>query len=390
MRKNYIDSAIGYVQLKREDNKCIVKCEMCPEHKVRTRNYEQIMVVDEEKENIESVKCLGCAASEGGCKHALAFLMWVHDRSTQPASTAVECYWRKPTLSKVGTSLSYITTTDFGAIIPTQTASASTDFLQDFIQEAKEHGAQCQLLKYFDDANQEITSLGLHNLLHLFQKSGQNSYENFLLYAKERMTDELCQKIAYDTKNQSSNSAWFELRYGRITASKIYDAVHTKATDGSFVNTVIGAHKVVQTKAMKRGLLLESAVVKAVEKKVGRKIKQTGLILNRSYPEFGATPDGIADDCVIEIKCPSSNRSYHQYILKNGSISQKYNAQIQLQMFFLNMRKALFCVADPEFEKNNNVTILEVSYDSVFLNNLLEKARKFWKNVIFDRLLKAV
>ncbi|CAG9765863.1 unnamed protein product [Ceutorhynchus assimilis] len=33
--EQYGDSAIGYIQLKRESSKCIVKCKICPEHKVR-------------------------------------------------------------------------------------------------------------------------------------------------------------------------------------------------------------------------------------------------------------------------------------------------------------------------------------------------------------------
>lgn len=36
------------------------------------------------------------------CKHAVAFLFWLHRRSEEPSVTATTCYWKKSALSKVG------------------------------------------------------------------------------------------------------------------------------------------------------------------------------------------------------------------------------------------------------------------------------------------------
>lgn len=389
MRRNYIESAVGYVQVKRSGNECTVKCQICPEHRVKAKNYKVEMIVDEDTEVIQSVKCLDCSASEGGCKHALAFLMWVHQKSIEPAPTAVECYWKKPKLSGVGTTIPFITTSDFGLVEHVDNLDAD-NFLQEFCNEGKNAGAMCQLLKHLNSTlHQDAASLGLHRLLHSFRASGQNTYEEFLLYAETQMTDELCDNIAKETKRQSICDLWFELRYGRLTASKLYTAAHCKKTDGAFINSVIGASKIFQTEAMKRGMYLEDAVRKVVQKKIGKPIKQTGLILSKQYPELGASPDGIVDDCVVEIKCPSSSKSMDQYLLKNGNISCKCNAQIQFQMFLLQLKKGLFCVADPSFETNKIVTILEVQFDELFLTDILQKARQFWKSAIFDKLLKS-
>lgn len=49
----------------------------------------------------------------GGCKHALAFLMWMHRRTEEPSPTEVTSYWKKPRLSSVGTSLKFITASGF-------------------------------------------------------------------------------------------------------------------------------------------------------------------------------------------------------------------------------------------------------------------------------------
>ncbi|GBP16408.1 hypothetical protein EVAR_9989_1 [Eumeta japonica] len=72
-RESYGDDAVGYVQLKRESNICTVKCRVCPEHKVRSKPYTVTIIVDEKNSVIISSQCHDCAASAGGCKHAVAF-----------------------------------------------------------------------------------------------------------------------------------------------------------------------------------------------------------------------------------------------------------------------------------------------------------------------------
>lgn len=46
----------------------------------------------------------------GGCKHAIAFLMWCNRRFESPSPTEVECYWKKSVLSAVGNTNKFITT----------------------------------------------------------------------------------------------------------------------------------------------------------------------------------------------------------------------------------------------------------------------------------------
>ncbi|GBP54758.1 hypothetical protein EVAR_90042_1 [Eumeta japonica] len=99
-RASYGDDAVSYVQLKRDSKCCTVKCKICPEHKVHAKLYGCTLVVDEENEVVLSVQCEDCVASQGGCKHAIAFLMWLHRRSEEPSCTSVECYWKKSKLSE--------------------------------------------------------------------------------------------------------------------------------------------------------------------------------------------------------------------------------------------------------------------------------------------------
>ncbi|RVE52513.1 hypothetical protein evm_002907 [Chilo suppressalis] len=83
-RASYGDDAISYVQLKRDDKLCTVKCKICPEHKVHAKLYGCTLVVDEEEDIIISIQAI-LRGFKGCCKHAIAFLMWVHRRSEEPS-----------------------------------------------------------------------------------------------------------------------------------------------------------------------------------------------------------------------------------------------------------------------------------------------------------------
>lgn len=110
------------------------------------------------------------------------------------------------------------------------------------------------------------------------------------------MTDQICKSIEISTRGQDS-SLWFHLKFGRITASKLFDLSKCKTPDGSLVNSVLG-FKTKSTEAMARGLRLEERVV-AVLKKFYPNVKRCGLFLNPDYPAFGASPDAINETTVF-------------------------------------------------------------------------------------------
>lgn len=51
-RDDYVESAVGFVQLKRAGAICTVKCRVLPEHKVRTQPYIVLAVIDEDANNL--------------------------------------------------------------------------------------------------------------------------------------------------------------------------------------------------------------------------------------------------------------------------------------------------------------------------------------------------
>lgn len=50
---------------------CTVKSNICPENKIRSKPHNITMRVNERDDEIISCMCHDCAASAGGCKHAV-------------------------------------------------------------------------------------------------------------------------------------------------------------------------------------------------------------------------------------------------------------------------------------------------------------------------------
>uniref|UniRef100_A0A8D9E9N4 YqaJ viral recombinase domain-containing protein n=1 Tax=Cacopsylla melanoneura TaxID=428564 RepID=A0A8D9E9N4_9HEMI len=180
---------------------------------------------------------------------------------------------------------------------------------------------------------------------------------------------------------------WRDMRYGRIKASKLYEASRCSTTEGSLVNVILGASKVKNNVAMERGIRLEKDVLKEVERKLRTKINRSGLILMPENPIFGASPDGISENAVFEVKCPVSEKSFKTYFNDDETMpADKYLAQIMLQMYMCNKDLGFFCVARPCFEKSKDILILKVVYNEAWLQSVMIKAKEFWISSLFPKL----
>ncbi|XP_011701495.1 PREDICTED: uncharacterized protein LOC105458122 [Wasmannia auropunctata] len=392
-RQNYGDSAIGYVCLKRENTICTVKAKVCPEHRVRNKAYSVTLTVNEETESIINVECHDCAASSGGCKHAIAFLMWTHRRSEEPSPTDVQCYWKKPVLAKVGTAKQFIEAKD---LLKTSTSvepgNISSDehpsFLQTILHIAKTKNLDSQLSRHhYVTSERHITLISLHFLMIDFVKERKSLADEFMLFAQSRMSEAICEEVNRRTIDQSDNSLWYELRYGRITASKLYECAHCQTPDGTLVNGIIGASKLFYSAQMERGKRLENEVLHVLQNKTGLECYKCGLLLSPMFPVLGASPDAIGDNFIVEIKCPSSDKTFKKFLPSEDTISQKCKAQMQLQMFMAKRKKGLFCVAHPDFESSKNITCLWMDFDEKYTASIIEEVILFWKNHIFPKLL---
>ncbi|KAJ8878837.1 hypothetical protein PR048_019426 [Dryococelus australis] len=201
-REDYDDDAVEYV----------------PEKYARSIEFPRnaivsVWSVDTAIETVSSVTCEDRPASQGGCKHGVAFLMWVHRRREEPSPTLVECYWNKSVLSSVGSSIKFVYATELG-----NKPNPPTEVPELFLQ--------------------------------FFSKTKDSDF---------------CCLVVKNTVLQSKSSSCHELQYGRITASKLYEVVHCSSFDGSLVEKILGV-KNITTTAMKRVSALEPIVLLELRK----------------------------------------------------------------------------------------------------------------------------
>jgi len=203
------------------------------------------------------------------------------------------------------------------------------------------------------------------------------------------MTEEACHLAFAETKEQTNSRYWSFLRYGRVTASNLYAVAHSKIESGGVLKEMIlGASTLKLTEAMSRGQNLEQSVVKIVEKKMNVQIDKVGIKLSPDLPEFGASPDGLTNEFVVEVKCPRNSKTFSNYV-RNGCITPKFMAQVQLQMKMCGKSRALFCVAHTDFESSKEVTVLHINFDASLIDELISTARQYWENHIFPVLISA-
>ncbi|XP_046408102.1 uncharacterized protein LOC124172687 [Ischnura elegans] len=385
-RENYGDSAIGYVQIKRDGGKCWSLARVTPEHKVKVKPHIVEIVVNEDEGAIEEAKCHGCAAALGGCKHAIAFLFWLHRRSEEPSPTEVESYWKKSKLSALcgGSQLMKVREmTGAAPIIPVREGS----FREEVIAALKEQG-------HYDSALMSLThhlnvkEMTIHHMLLNYKAMSDQplAARPFLDFATSFMANSnLCELAFRSTVHQHASPLWHSMRQGRITASRMYEAIHCQKRDGALVNVILGAKSIPDNDAMRRGRELEGKVICVLERSLGRKIGKCGVALNPKYPFLAATPDGIYDDILVEVKCPINSSSFKHY-LRDGAPTAKCLAQIMVQMLMLGKQKCVFAVADPAFESNEAVYHCIVDYNDDYTKHMVEKSMLFWCDVIFPLL----
>lgn len=167
------------------------------------------------------------------------------------------------------------------------------------------------------------SNIDIHHLAFTFdQKQASTSIEDFKQYCGEKMLEDICIQARGRTLNQCESNLWFKLRYnikvfyftinyyryGRITASLLFDLSRCKTPDGSLVDIVLGA-RIRETDAIKRGKALESKVLSVVQQEKNLVFQRSGIMLKGSLPLFAASPDGINEKYVVEIKCPLSKKS---------------------------------------------------------------------------------
>ncbi len=110
---------------------------------------------------------------------------------------------------------------------------------------------------------------------------------------------------------------WFAARAGKVTASRISDVLAKgragapSATRAAYLGELIAetltgqpANAFQGNADTERGIELEPAARAAYEVRTGTMVMPVGLVIHPRIERSGASPDGLAGDGLLEVKCP--------------------------------------------------------------------------------------
>lgn len=161
---------------------------------------------------------------------------------------------------------------------------------------------------------------------------------------------------------------WFDLRKGRVTASnawKLLEKGYKYATEQKPVMT---------TKAMERGKILESEALELYSRIKGDiEILTVGFVTNPKYPNAGASPDGVAGEKLIEVKCFGEKK--HLDVAK-GNIPPEVMAQVQMQMMICELDECDLVLYNPDLDAKDALKILTIQADPLIHRNIASKLQK--------------
>jgi len=203
--------------------------------------------------------------------------------------------------------------------------------------------------------------------------------------------------------NDAEKAAWLSQRCGKLTASRMADAMDLTAkgldsakrkalkvemlaerltgdTVPHFVNSF-----------MQWGLEQEPAAKAAYELASGQMILPCGFYDHPAIADFGATPDGLIPHGVIEFKCPQTT-THIGWILAGG-VPEQHRAQILAQLACTGRTKAVFVSFDPRIkDERKRLFIAEWAPAKEEIQAVEEAARKFLAEVeqMFQMLTETV
>ncbi len=170
-----------------------------------------------------------------------------------------------------------------------------------------------------------------------------------------------------DQRTGTLNPEDIVARLGKLTGSRMRDAMDFRK-DGKpsqareklimeivaeRMTNVLVPHYV--TPAMQWGIDNEPLAKLAYMEKTGNKLHPCGFIDHPEIEFFGATPDGLVDAGLIEIKCPTTT-TFLGWI-KAGIVPPEHTPQMRAQMLCTGAKWVDFCAFDQRMPEGKRLFI---------------------------------
>jgi putative phage-type endonuclease len=189
---------------------------------------------------------------------------------------------------------------------------------------------------------------------------------------------------------EQGSKEWLELRLGKVTASRITDVLAKGKSGEALTREDYRYELVVQrltgdpgesftNAAMEWGIATESEARNAYQVFADVFVEQVPFVLHPTIENFGCSPDGLVQDGLVEIKCPSSKN--HIKYLNAGKPPAKYVPQMQCQMACTGAKWVDFCSFDPRLPPDLQLFVARLDRDEEYIKSMEVEVVKFLKEV---------
>jgi len=183
---------------------------------------------------------------------------------------------------------------------------------------------------------------------------------------------------------------WFAARCGKVTASRVADIIAKTKTGASASRDNYLAQLVCErmtgkpaesysNSAMQWGTDTEPFARAAYEARMDLLVTEVGFIDHPWIVMSGASPDGLANEGMVEIKCP--NTATHIDTLLSRTVPAKYITQIMWQMTCADRPWCDFVSFDPRLPERHQLFIKRINYDPEMVNLLENSVIQFLGDV---------
>jgi putative phage-type endonuclease len=183
---------------------------------------------------------------------------------------------------------------------------------------------------------------------------------------------------------------WFAARCGKVTASRVADIIAKTKTGYSTSRDNYLAQLVCErltgkpaesysNLAMIHGTETEPFARAAYEGRMDILVTEVGFIDHPWIVMSGASPDGLANEGMVEIKCP--NTATHIDTLLSRIVPAKYITQMMWQMACADRPWCDFVSFDPRLPEKHQLFIKRINYDPEMVNLLENSVIQFLGDV---------
>jgi putative phage-type endonuclease len=184
---------------------------------------------------------------------------------------------------------------------------------------------------------------------------------------------------------------WHEHRLGRVTASRMKDLMAYSKQEkrrGVALQARIDyawelmaertTRREVKNKppnaAMQWGIDNEPFALALFEKTCNVFIMPVGFVLHPRFDFAGASPDGVTEDAIIEVKCPEST-NYLKWRHAEG-VPEEHRDQMYWQMACTGRRKGIFIGFDPRQPEGKRIFFRDLPWNQERIDELEAEAQK--------------